>query len=126
MASRKKKGKGIAIEFLSRERLSRKTFNEKLKLIFDKVKSNTIVVLEESLTPEEKKRLIARSVEEAKDGFPGIEFVGFDARSNVIDDLLARVLGREKREGLVGVGSSDVIEQVREERDAISLLAKMK
>lgn len=124
--ARTKGSRGITIEFLSRQRLARKKFNEKLNLIFNKVKANTIVVLEESLTPEEKRILIERSVQEAKGGFPGIEFVGFDARTNFFDEVLARFFGREKREGLIVVGSSDVIEKVREEKDAISLLAKLR
>lgn len=129
-ASRNKKSsptrRGITIEFLSRERLARKGFNEKLKLIFGKVRNRTIVVLEESLTPEEKKILIERSVRETKGGFPGIEFVGFDARQGPLDAFFSRFFGWEKREGLVVVGSSDVIEKIREEKDAISLLAKIK
>ncbi|QQG40168.1 MAG: DUF2073 domain-containing protein [Candidatus Aenigmatarchaeota archaeon] len=121
----RKSAKGINIEFLSRERLARKSFNEKLKMIFDKVKNRTIVVLEEALTADEKKLLIERSVREAKAGFPGIEFVGFDARAGPFD-AITRLFGWERREGLVVVGSSDVIEKVREEKDAISLLAKLR
>lgn len=121
----KKEDNAVPIEFLSHERLEDKSLGEKLDLIFEKAREREIVVLEEALTPSEKRILIERSMEEADEDFPGIEFMGFDGRSNWLDDVLEKFLGREKREGLVVVGSSDMIEKVREEKDSISFLAKM-
>lgn len=119
-----KKEDGVTIEFLSADRLEEYDFVEKLDLIFTRVRDDTIIVLDEALSPTEKKFLIERSVKEANEEFPGIEFVGFDSETTWLDDVVSRLTGRSKRDGLVAVGSSDVIEKVREEKDTVSLLAR--
>ncbi|MFP4115815.1 MAG: DUF2073 domain-containing protein [Candidatus Aenigmatarchaeota archaeon] len=121
----KKTKDGVKIEFLSQLRLQEKAFEEKLDLIMDSVKENNILVLEEALDPEEKAKLIEKSMEECDEDFPGIEFSGFDARQNWLEKILGSLTGKEKKDGLLIVGSSDVMEKVEEDKDAISMIAKL-
>lgn len=121
----KKSKDGVKIEFLSRMNLQDKNFDEKLELIMDSVKDENILVLEEALSPEEKAELIEESMEEADDDFPGIEFSGFDAQEGLIEKLLTRITGKQKKEGLLIVGSPRVMKKMEEDKDAISLMAKL-
>lgn len=102
---------------------------EQLDLILKKVKDDKILVMEEALTPEEKKELITKSVEEINEKFPGIEFSGLEDSSNFADRFLNTLskilLGIERRSGITIVGNSDVMEKISEERDSVSLMAKM-
>ncbi|KXA94065.1 hypothetical protein AKJ65_05530 [candidate division MSBL1 archaeon SCGC-AAA259E19] len=117
--------KGVRIEFLSKRTLAESNFEEKLDLIIENVKKENILVLEESLKPVEKKELIKRTMEEAGEDFPGIEFSGFDSDVSVLDRIVNTLLGKEGREGLLVVGPSPIMEKIKEERDSISLLAKL-
>ncbi len=121
----KKKKNGVKIEFLSQVRLQKKAFEEKLNLIMDSVKDENILVLEEALSAEEKAQLIEKSMEECDEDFPGIEFSGFDSRENLLDRVIAGLTGRERKDGLLIVGSSDIMEKVKEDKDAISMIAKL-
>ncbi len=125
MAKKKKKKDGVKIEFLSKLRLQEKAFEEKLDLIMDSVKDENILVLEEALNAEEKAQLIEKSMEECDEDFPGVEFSGFDSRENWFERILASITGKEKKDGLLIVGSSDVMEKVKEDKDAISMIAKL-
>lgn len=122
-----KKGEkdGVKIEFLSKVSLQDKNFEEKLDLIMDNVRDENILVLEEALSPEEKAQLIEKSMEETDEDFPGIEFSGFDSPNTWIEKILSMVTGRKEKEGLLIVGSSHVMEKMEEDRDAISLMAKL-
>ena len=116
---------GIKIEFLSKMKLQEKAFEEKLDLIMESVQDENILVLEEALDAEEKAQLIEKSMEECDEEFPGIEFSGFNSRKNWLEKVLGSITGREKKDGLLIVGSSDVMEKVEEDKDAISMIAKL-
>jgi len=120
--------KGVKIEFISKDKLRDAEFDEKVNFILGRVKENSILVLEEALTPEEKKELITRSVESITEEFPGIEFSGLEDRSDFLEKFLnnlsKRFFGKERRRGITIVGNSNVMEKVNEERDSVSLLAK--
>lgn len=119
------KGDGVKIEFLSKISLQDKSFSEKLDLIMDNVKDENILVLEEALSPEEKAQLIEKSMEETDEDFPGIEFSGFDSNAGWVEKILSAFTGKQKKEGLLIVGSAKVMEKIEEEKDAISLMAKL-
>lgn len=121
----KRDEKGITIEFLSKKNLQDKGFDEKLEMIMDRVTDDQILVLEEALTPDEKKELIEKSMESVDEDFPGIEFSGFDPEMPWYQKFINSFLGREPKEGLLIVGSSNVLEKIDEERDSISLFAKL-
>jgi len=118
---------GIPIEFISQDKLEGMGFDEKLSMILDEVKGDKIIVLEEALTPEEKRQLIQGVLEEVDEDFPGIEFSGLEGREDAFDRLLNNVygmIGRKRKRGLTIVGNSNIMEEVETERDSVSLLAK--
>lgn len=120
---------GVTIEFLSRDKLAETNFESKLDLVLEKVKDNSVLVLEESWTPKEKRKLIERSMKEANEDFPGIEFMGIESGESKLDRakslLYTKILNQEYRSGLTIVGNSRVIEKIREEKDKVSFLAKL-
>ncbi len=120
---------GVTIEFLSRDKLAETEFDSKLDLVLDKVKDNSVLVLEESWSPKEKRKLIERSMKEADEDFPGIEFMGIESGKSRLDAarnfLYTKLLNQEYRSGLTIVGNSRVIEKIKEEKDKVSFLAKL-
>lgn len=121
---------GVTIEFLSKERLSQEEdFEDKLDFVLDKVKENAVLVLEEAWTPEEKRKLIESSVEQADEDFPGVEFMGFDAEASRLEKMKSLVydkfLNERYRRGLTIVGNSRVMEKIKEEPNTVSFLAKL-
>lgn len=120
---------GVTIEFLSRDKLSHKEFDDKLEVVLEKVRDNSVLVLEESWTPEEKRELIQNSMEEVDDDFPGVEFMGLNSDENRFDQLrnmfYEKILDQKYRKGLTIVGNSRVMEKIKEERDTVSFLAKL-
>ncbi len=121
----KKTKDGIKIEFLSKMKLQEKAFEEKLDLIMNSVQDENILVLEEALNAEEKAQLIEKSMEECDEEFPGIEFSGFNSEANLLERIIGNITGNPKKNGLLIVGSSDVMEKVEEDKDAISMIAKL-
>ncbi len=118
---------GIPIEFISQDKLGDMGFDEKLSMILDEVKGDKIIVLEEVLTPQEKRRLIEGVLEEVDEEFPGIEFSGLEGQEDAFDKVLNNVygiLGRRRKRGLTIVGNSDIMEEVETQQDSVSLLAK--
>lgn len=119
-------GEGTPLEFISKAKLEDKTFEDKLALILEEVRDGKIIVLEESLSPKEKRILIEQSLEEVDDDFPGIEFSSLES-TDVFDRVANKVMnfiGRDRRAGLTIVGNSTVMETIKEDRDSVSLLAK--
>lgn len=118
---------GIPIEFISQDRLDAMGFEEKLSMILDEVKEDRILVLEEVLSPQEKRKLIEGVLEEVDEEFPGIEFSGLEGDEDAVDRVvnnIYNILGRNRKRGLTIVGNSDIMEEVEAERDSVSLLAK--
>lgn len=120
---------GVTIEFLSKDRMDGKKFEEKIEFVLDKVKDNCVLVLEEAWTPSEKTKLIQTSVEEASEDFPGVEFMGLDSSNSKFEkakDLVYdKILNEKYRRGITIVGNSRVMEKVKEEKDTVSFLAKL-
>lgn len=117
---------GIPIEFISRQRIDDQGFEEKLELILEEVKEGKILVLEESLSPEEETRLIQGAMEKVSDDFPGIEFSSLEGHEDLFDRVINNfysLVGRERKRGLTIVGNSDVMEKVEKREDSVSLLA---
>ncbi|MFB6180377.1 MAG: DUF2073 domain-containing protein [Candidatus Nanohalobium sp.] len=120
---------GVTIEFLSKEKLTEQEFEDKLKVVLEKVKDNAVLVLEEAWTPEEKSQLIQNSMEQVDEDFPGVEFLGLNAGNSRLEKakrmLYKKVLNEDYRRGLTIVGNSRVMEKIKEEKDTVSFLAKL-
>lgn len=118
---------GTPIEFISRQKLEDKDFEAKLEMILEEVREGKILVLEEALNPDEKRRLMESSMEEVSEDFPGIEFSGIENSGDVYDRILDNVfnlIGKQRKKGLTIVGNSEVMEKIKESRESVSLLAK--
>jgi len=118
---------GIPLEFISRQKLTDQGFAEKVEMILEEVRDGKILVLEEALSPDEKRRLMESSMEQVDEEFPGIEFSGIENGGDVYDRILNNVfslLGKQRRKGLTIVGNSEVMEKIKESRESVSLLAK--
>ncbi|MCJ7428961.1 MAG: DUF2073 domain-containing protein [Candidatus Nanohaloarchaeota archaeon QJJ-5] len=118
---------GIPIEFISKQRIQDRSFDEKLQLILEEVRDGKILVLGESLGPEEKRHLIEGAMQAVDEEFPGIEFSGLENNGDIVDQVVDRVLGlfgKERKKGLTIVGNSDVMEKVKEDKETVSLLAR--
>jgi hypothetical protein len=120
---------GVTIEFMSGEKLSDKNFKEKLDLVLEKVSDNSVIVLDETWTPDEKRELIQKSMEEVDEDFPGVEFMGLNSEESKFDKVrnmfYEKILNETYRNGLTIVGNSRVMEKIKEERDTVSFLAKL-
>lgn len=117
---------GIPIEFVGQSRLQDKDFDEKLDLILNEVTEEKILILEESLSPEEERRLIEGAMEEVSEDFPGIEFSTLEGHEDIFDRVINnfyQVMGRERKRGLTIVGNSEVMSEVEKQEDSLSLLA---
>ena len=123
------KEEGVTIEFLSKDKLSGDSFEEKLSSVLEKVKDNYVLVLEEGWNSEEKSMLIQASMEEIDEEFAGVEFMSLDSSNSRFDKakelFYRKVLDQEYRDGLTIVGNSRVMEKIKEERDTVSFLAKL-
>lgn len=116
---------GIPIEFISREKLQDQSFDELLEMVMDEVSEGKILVLERSLSEDERTRLIEGTMEAVDEDFPGIEFWSLNRRGDLVEkvlDNLSRLVGRE-RQGITVVGNSDVMEEVEQSEDSLSFLA---
>ncbi|MDY6789576.1 MAG: DUF2073 domain-containing protein [Candidatus Nanohaloarchaea archaeon] len=117
---------GTPIEFIGKERLEKQPFKDKLEMVLEEVRDGKILILENPLTPDEKKQLIKSAMENIDDDFPGIEFSSMETE-DIIDQVINNVyqfLGRDRRRGLTIVGNSEVMEKVKEDKGSVSLVAK--
>jgi len=65
----------IELEFISSDALKEKIGTEnKVNYILDRVRGNKILILEESLSYEERKKLMEADMAQIDDEFTGIEF----------------------------------------------------
>lgn len=120
---------GVTVEFFSRAKLQDRSFEEKMEEIMDKVRESAVLVLEEGWSAEQKRKFIQKTMEEADEEFPGVEFMGLDPSDNRLERaksfVFDTVLGQDYRSGLTIVGNSRVMEKMKEEKHSISFLAKL-
>jgi hypothetical protein len=117
---------GVQIQFLSKSSLP-DSFSTKIDRILEKVRDGNVLVLEEYWGPKEKRELIKRSVQEADEDFPGVEFMGVSSTDKDMSSLKRKILSKifdiESR-GLTVVGDARKVEKIREEKDVLSMVAR--
>jgi hypothetical protein len=110
---------GVQIDLISEERFENLTSMEKIRMILDKVREGTIVILERGLEPEEQSKLIEMTMREIlPDDFNGIEMETYPSKEG--GRLFARLLGRHPLTRLTVIGPANQIRMIRKERDLIS------
>ena len=119
----------IELEFISSEILKKKIGSKnKVNYILDKVRGNKILILEESLSFEERKKLMEADMAQIDNEFTGIEFdtLGGDELGKTwVEKLkknIIKILGG-KTGGLTVIGPSKLIREIKKHPQKISLLA---
>ncbi len=118
--------KGVPIEFLGKNSFEKRSFHENLEIIIEEVKKGKILIMDNSLNPQKKKKLIEKSMEAIDDDFSGIEFTSLET-GDFIDKALNKIymlLGKDRRRGLTIVGNSQAMEKVKEDKESVSFVAK--
>jgi len=123
--AKKKRKKGIELEFISKGILAPKGSSEKIDYILERIKEDKILVVEESLTPFEESKLIEHTMEEVNDKFPGIEISTLRSDEGGITSIrerLIKLLGGSTG-GLTVIGPSKFVKEIKKDPQRISLLA---
>ena len=112
-----KKGAGISVNLVSRQKLEELTSSEKLKFILKEVQNGKILVLEHGLTPMEQTDWIERTMKEIKqDTFIGIEMEGYGEDRST---LIQKILGIIKKPRMTVIGPAHLLETIRKDNDMI-------
>lgn len=116
----------VQLNLISKERLSDMGSMEKVRFILDEVRSGTVVVLENGLTPSEETKLIEVTMTEiAPDDFSGIEMESYP-REDESPTLLKKLLGggRGGKSRLTVVGPADQVRTIHKDKDVIQTLVR--
>jgi uncharacterized protein len=112
---------GVRIDLISEERLSRMPSMEKIRLILDRAREGTIVILESGLSPEEQSSLIEMTMQEIlPDGFSGIEIESYPSKQKSGGIFSRLVRGDEDYRRLTVIGPANQLKMIRRDRDLIS------
>ena len=112
---------GVQIDLISDERLSKMASMEKIRLILDRVREGTIVILESGLSPEEQSSLIEMTMQEIlPDGFAGIEIESYPSKQRSGGMLARLVRGDDEHRRLTVIGPANQLKMIRRDRDLIS------
>lgn len=114
--------KGVQMDLISEDKLSRLTAMEKIRLILDGVKEGKILVLERGLTPSEEAKLIEMTMTEiTPDEFAGIEIESYPSKKNqkLLDKLFRKTVIRTR---LTVIGPANQLKTLKKDRDLISAL----
>ncbi len=113
---------GVQIDLISDERLSKMASMEKIRLILDRVRAGTIVILESGLSPEEQSSLIEMTMQEIlPDGFAGIEIESYPSKQKSKSGMLSRLVrGDDDNRRMTVIGPANQLKMIRRDRDFIS------
>ncbi|NUN11469.1 DUF2073 domain-containing protein [Candidatus Micrarchaeota archaeon] len=113
---------GVNIEFLAGNILKSMNSEEKIDYVLSNVRKDTIIVLEDALTPIEEKQLITQTMKSVSVKFTGIEVCTIGREQNDLKNQLVKILGG-KASGLTIVGPSSIVKKIKRDPDKIRLLA---
>lgn len=115
---------GVQLELVSREKLSSMGQMEKIRFILDRIKENTVVVLEDGLSPEEEGALVERTMHEINDDFTGIEIESY-SRDEQSSGLMSKILNRDNSENrLTVIGPANKMETIHKDDSLIKTFVK--
>ena len=117
--SRSKQGEdqSILVNIVSKQKLEKLTYDDKLQFIIDEVKLGNVLVLEHGLTAFEQTELIKRTMEEIKeDTFIGIEMEGYkEDRPSFVQKIFRMI----KKPRVTLIGPADLLQTVSKDNDMI-------
>ena len=113
---------GVRIDLISQNRLATLNSHEKIALVLSIVRSGTIVILENGLTPEEQAELIEMTMNEIMPGeFSGIEIETYPSSTKGKGKgMISRILGNDNPPRLTVIGPANQIRTIRKDPDMIS------
>lgn len=108
-----KKGQGISVNLVSRQRLDELSSTEKIGFILNEVQQGKILVLEHGLTPPEQATLIEQTMKHIEeDTFIGIEMEGYEEDK---PSFFQRLLGSLKKPRMTVIGPADLLKTIRKD-----------
>ena len=108
-----KKGPGISVNLVSRQRLDELSSTEKIGFILKEVQQGKILVLEHGLTPPEQANLIEQTMKHIEeDTFIGIEMEGYGEDK---PSFFQRLLGNLKKPRMTVIGPADLLKTIRKD-----------
>ena len=108
-----KKGQGISVNLVSRQRLDELSSTEKIGFILNEVQQGKILVLEHGLTPPEQANLIEQTMKHIEeDTFIGIEMEGYGEEK---PSFFQRLLGNLKKPRMTVIGPADLLKTIRKD-----------
>lgn len=113
----------IEIEFISSDVMKSKSVDERMKYILDNVKDNKILVIEESMSPQEEAALIEETMKQVSKKFQGIEVSTLREKTeDGLKEKLIRLLGGSTG-GITVIGPSKLVKRIKKEPQQITMLA---
>lgn len=111
---------GIRVNFISYEKLSGLSMEEKLKFILKEVEKGQILVLEKGLTPEEQTKLIEMTMKNINERFAGIEMESYMEEK---PSFWQRLLGKNRARMTV-VAPANKLKTIYKDKDIIKAIIK--
>ncbi|MFH1780175.1 MAG: DUF2073 domain-containing protein [Candidatus Micrarchaeota archaeon] len=112
----------VKIEFISGKILKSMNSEEKIDYVLSNVRKDTIIVLENPLSPQEEKLLISQTMQSVSGKFTGIEVSSLGRETNDFKNQLIKLLGG-KTGGLTIIGPSSLVKKIKRDPDKIKLSA---
>ena len=113
----------VQIEFVSSKTLRQMSTKQRLDLVLQSVKKNTILVLEEPLTMDEERQLIRETMKIITKSFPGIEISSLSSEEQDLRSSVIRLLGG-KTSGLTVVGPANLVKEMKKDPNKLRVLTK--
>jgi len=111
---------GVELEFLSSGMLNKKTSEEKIKFMLDKIKEGKILITDAPISPIEESKLIEMTMSSIDNKFKGIEVATLSTEDEGIFDKIAAFFGIKK--GLTVIGPSKMIKSIKKEKEPQKIL----
>ena len=113
----------IELEFISSDVMKSKSVEARMKYIIDHVRDSKILVIEESMSPQEEAALIEETMRQVGKKFQGIEVSTLRERGEEgIKEKLIRLLGGTTG-GITVIGPSRLVKKIKKEPQQITMLA---
>jgi len=113
----------IEIEFISSDVLKSRFLDERLKYILERVKEDKILVIEESMSPQEEAALIEETMKQVNKKFQGIEVSTLREKTEEgLREKIIRALGGSTG-GITIIGPSKLVKRIKKEPQQITMLA---
>lgn len=132
----------LKLNFISSTVLNEKTADERIKLILDRIKDGSILIVDGVMKPEEEMALVKETMKKIGDGFVGIEICSMKRPSGKYGFILDRwerqkewfqrifseLTGNSTKKtglktGITLIGPAKVIKKVKKNPDSFFVLA---